>query len=56
MIIKPKDNYVMPGLLLDKNKTYNATIATNQPNYKEKGLIFVCEMLLSNEEYEIIEN
>ena len=46
---------------LNKDKTYKAVIATNQPDYKEKGKIFVepnedlqIELLLTRNEYEIV--
>ena len=53
MKVKPKENYKLLGtsIVLNKNKTYNAVIATNQPNYKEKGLIFVDDVLLNANEY-----
>jgi hypothetical protein len=62
MKIKPKLNYSMEGYgKLDKDKTYKAVIATNQPDYKEKGKIFVLpnedlriELLLTRNEYEIV--
>ena len=58
MLVKPNKNYKM----LSTNKcvwvdqTYKAIIATNQPNYKEKGAIFVNEILLEKGEYTIVEN
>lgn len=53
MKVKPKENYKLLGtfIVLNKNKTYNAVIATNQPNYKEKGLIFVDDVLLNANQY-----
>lgn len=62
MKIKPKFNYSINGYgNLNKAKTYKAVMATNQPDYKEKGKIFVepnedlrIELLLKKEEYEII--
>tara|TARA_R100000781_G_C4035318_1_gene112038 strand:+ start:338 stop:511 length:174 start_codon:yes stop_codon:yes gene_type:complete len=56
MKVKPKRNYKLLGtsIVLNKDKIYNAVIATNQPNYKEKGLIFVNEVLLNKKEYIII--
>ena len=53
MKVKPKENYKLLGtsIVLNKNKTYNAVIATNQPNYKKKGLIFVDGVLLNANEY-----
>lgn len=61
MKIKPTLNYQLLGtdIRLDCNKVYNAILATNQPNYKERGLIFVQldnnqSMLLNKTEYERI--
>jgi len=58
MKIKPKENYRLlgtyPVVTLDKNKVYKAIIATNQPNYKEKGLVFCDHILLDKNEYTII--
>jgi len=58
MKVKPKENYKLLGtsIILNKNKTYSAFIATNQPGYKEKGLIFVNDVLLNDNEYTIIED
>ena len=41
--IKPNLNYHLLGtkIRLDKNQEYNFIPASNIPNYKEKGLIFV---------------
>lgn len=46
---------------LNKDKTYNAVLATNQPDYEAEGKIFVeanqdlrIELLLKKGEYEII--
>ena len=54
--VKPNLNYKLLGtnIRLDKNKVYNGEIATNQPNYKELGLMFVGEILLDENEYTII--
>jgi hypothetical protein len=56
MKVKPKENYELLGTsdTLDKNKVYEATVASNQPNYEEKGLIFVEGLLLEKGEYEIV--
>jgi len=56
--VKLKENYKLLGssIVLNKNKTYTAIIATNQPGYKEKGLIFVNNVLLNDNEYTIIED
>lgn len=58
MKVKPNESYKLLGtsITLVKGKTYNATIATNQPDYEEKGLIFVEGILLATGEYEIVEN
>ena len=46
---------------LDPGKVYNAIWATNQPNWKERGLVFVDspagapEMLLDHTEYKEVE-
>ena len=55
MKIKPNKNYHSLGtnIMLNKNLTYNGIIATNQPNYKKEGLIFVNEILLNKKEYKI---
>jgi hypothetical protein len=62
MKIQPKLNYSMSGYgQLNKDKIYSAVDATNQPNWKEEGKIFVeanddlrIELLLKKGEYEII--
>jgi|TARA_R100000482_G_scaffold95709_1_gene40377 hypothetical protein len=62
MKIKPKSNYSIDGYgKLNKNKTYKAVIATNQPDYQKEGKIFVepnedlqIELLLKRNEYEIV--
>ena len=43
MRVRPLGNYNLLGteIKLDKTKVYNAVPATNQPNYRELGLIFV---------------
>lgn len=43
MKVKPNENYCMLGtdVRLDKNRIYDAETATNQPDYDEKGKIFV---------------
>ena len=62
MKIKPKLNYSMSGYgQLNKDNIYSAVDATNQPNWKQEGRIFVqpnddlsIELLLKHGEYEII--
>jgi hypothetical protein len=63
MKIQPKLNYSMSGYgQLNKDKIYSAVDATNQPNWKEEGKIFVeanddltIELLLKQGEYELIQ-
>jgi len=57
MRVKPNENYQLaniPESKLNKDIVYNAVIASNQPDYKEKGLIFVKDILLDKTEYIII--
>jgi len=62
MKIQPKLNYSMSGYgQLNKDKIYSAVDATNQPDWKEEGKIFVeanddltIELLLKQGEYELI--
>ena len=62
MKIKPKENYSVLGYgSLNKDKTYSAVIAYNQPDYVKEGKIFVesnkdlkIELLLKKGEYEQI--
>ena len=62
MKIKPKENYSVLGYgSLNKDKTYSAVIAYNQPDYVREGKIFVesnkdlrIELLLKKGEYEQI--
>ena len=56
MKIKPNDNFRLLGtdIELDKNKIYEAEDASNIPDHKELGLIFVNGLLLSKHEYEIV--
>jgi len=62
MKIQPKLNYSMSGYgQLNKDKIYSTVDATNQPNWKEEGKIFVeanddltIELLLKKGEYEVI--
>lgn len=67
MIIKPHENYHMVGtdsnLRLDKTRNYVARPATNQPDWKEKGKVFVSfdddseepSILLDKFDYDIIQ-
>lgn len=45
MKAKPLHNYKLLGtdIVLDARKTYSFSHATNQPDWKEKGLIFIHE-------------
>ena len=58
MQVKPLHNYKLLGtsIVLDCKKTYDATPATNQPDWEEKGLIFVDGILLEAGEYLIVKN
>lgn len=66
MKVRPNENYRLLGtsIVLDNTKSYNYSHATNQPDWKEKGLIFVHEsdeddcvgVLLGTGEYEIVKN
>jgi hypothetical protein len=53
MKVKPKENYHLLGtdIRLNKDKTYPATWATNQPDWQRDGKIFVNEILLNRGEY-----
>ena len=57
MLVKPNKNYSLcsTNISVSKDQTYKAIIATNQPNYKEKGAIFVNKILLERGEYIIVE-
>ena len=58
MKIKPKLAYRNPCIpinAMDPNKTYDAVIATNQPDYEVKGLIFAGGHLLKRGEYTEVE-
>jgi hypothetical protein len=64
MKVKPKENYSLLGtaVVLDNTKVYTASHASNIPDWKEKGLIFVHEsededcaaILLESGEYEVV--
>ena len=56
MKIKPNDNFRLLGtdIELDKNKIYEAEDASNIPDHKERGLVFVNGILLDKSEYEIV--
>jgi hypothetical protein len=63
MKAKPLHNYKLLGtdIVLDVRKTYGFSHATNQPDWEEKGLIFIHErkydpvgVLLERGEYLIV--
>lgn len=56
MKVHPLENYQLLGtsIKLDKTRTYDAVPATNQPNWEERGAVFVEGVLLNAGEYEII--
>jgi len=63
MKAKPLHNYKLLGtdIVLDHSKSYDFSHATNQPNWKERGLIFIHErkddpvgVLLEAGEYVIV--
>ena len=63
MKAKPLHNYKLLGtdIVLDHSKSYGFSHATNQPNWKERGLIFIHErkddpvgVLLEAGEYVIV--
>jgi hypothetical protein len=58
MKIKPLLDFELLGtnIKLDKNKTYKATKATNQPKCDKLGLVFCKGILLNHTEYKIVEN
>tara|TARA_R110000851_G_scaffold188265_2_gene338307 strand:+ start:445 stop:648 length:204 start_codon:yes stop_codon:yes gene_type:complete len=55
MRVQPKLNYKLVGIGfgLNRHLTYDAISATNQPNWKEEGKIFVGEILLKKGEYTV---
>ena len=60
MRIQPKDNFQLLGtnIKLDKTKTYVAKWANNQPDYIERGCIFVFtpngSMMLEGKDFELV--
>jgi hypothetical protein len=59
MKIKPKLNYRNPCIPINEmstKKVYDAEHATNQPNWKERELIFAGGHLLEKGEYTIVGN
>lgn len=68
MIIQPKEDFRLLGMgcnfpKLDKNNHYQARLATNQPDWKEKGKVLVSffndseepSILLEEGDYNVIE-
>ena len=58
ILIQPKQNYRCVSYsrpALDKNKVYSATLATNQPDYIENGLVFCGDYLLGKNEYYLVD-
>tara|TARA_B100001250_G_C19648874_1_gene721679 strand:- start:499 stop:762 length:264 start_codon:yes stop_codon:yes gene_type:complete len=53
MRVKPNENYKLLGTSIElaKERVYDAVKATNQPNNKQEGLIFVNDILLNANEY-----
>ena len=65
MKARPLENYRLLGtdIVLDNTKVYEASHATNIPDWKERQLIFIHErnydpvgFLLESGEYEIVKN
>ena len=61
MKISPVENFRQLGtsMRVSKEKVYDAVLATNQPNWEERRLVFLLDgedsMLLQGDEYEVIE-
>jgi hypothetical protein len=57
MLVKPNENYKLlgTGIVLDKEKTYTAVLASNQPDYMAREAIFCGHILLDKGEYTIVE-
>lgn len=66
MRVRPLNDFKMLGsrISVSKDKVYDAIPATNQPNWEERGLIFIqgaegdtsdIGFLLDNTDYEVIE-
>lgn len=56
LTVKPNDDYELLGtqVKLDKTRVYKAHIASNQPDYKRYGLIFVDGVLLNRSQYRLV--
>jgi hypothetical protein len=64
MLIKPKSSFreaSFEGLggrfpwAVKANRVYKAMPATNQPNYKKEGKVFVGKLLLTKKDYTIMQ-
>ena len=55
--VRPLMDYHLVGteVKISRKTIYVATIASNQPNYVERGLVFVKGILLDNTEYRVID-
>jgi hypothetical protein len=57
LYVRPKMAFYLAGMeetRLNPRKIYLAHPATNQPDYKKRGLIFVKDVLLGKEDYIIV--
>ena len=56
MKVIAKESFKLLGtsICIEEGKIYEATIASNQPDFLEKGLIFVEGILLKRGEWEIV--
>ncbi len=56
MKIKPLESYRLYGTQngIVEGQTYEATVATSIPDYKEHGFVFCNEILLYKSEYVIV--
>lgn len=57
MTIRPKLTYKLHGttIVLDPESVYEATPATNQPNWEARGAVFVNEVLLERDDYVVLQ-
>ena len=57
MKIKPNRSFHLLGtdIEVDKNKVYEVEFATNIPHWEITGAVFVNGLLLSKEDYEVVE-
>ena len=63
MLVKPKLSFREAGFegmggkfpwAVKANRVYKAMPATNQPNYKREGKVFVGELLLTKKDYTVV--